>query len=72
MSIQSQAAELAAQIEAGLTGDAAALEQLEASAHDTAVAATALGLPGTCLVGGYALFFVPPRFVARRTITKYG
>eukprot|EP00959_Pyramimonas_sp_CCMP1952_P267044 5583287-Pyramimonas_sp.AAC.3 len=32
----------------------------------------ALGLPGTCLVGGYALFFVPPRFVARRTITKYG
>lgn len=44
MSIQSQAAELAAQIEAGLTGDAAALEQLEASAHDTAVAATALGL----------------------------
>lgn len=44
MSIQSQAAELAAKIEAGLTGDATALEQLELSAHDTTVAATALGL----------------------------
>ena len=44
MAIQSQAAELAAQIEAALTGDAAALERLEGSAQDTAVAATALGL----------------------------
>ena len=44
MSIQREAAELAALIEAGLTGDAAALEQLEVSSSDTAVAATALGL----------------------------
>jgi hypothetical protein len=44
MAIQSQAAELAAQIEAALTGDAAALERLEGSAQDIAVAATALGL----------------------------
>ena len=44
MAIQSQAAKLAAQIEAALTGDAAALERLESSAQDTAVAVTALGL----------------------------
>ena len=44
MSVQRQAAELAATIEAALTGDAGALDRLEASSSDTMVAATALGL----------------------------